>query len=188
MSLVMSRAAKHITMLRFIIWLSLLARVCRADLEYVWPTYTCTTVTRMGQSVWCCDGRCPDGGDLDSGTGVCKNWLDPCFDPVNPPVCNGNQVYQFAGTANIDTGVACSSSRSCNWQNVQYSYQCCDCPKGYVSLLTNCLAEYKIPAPYSMCVGCNGLGESLNYDPVAGTYYCGVLSPTELCNALNGTR
>jgi hypothetical protein len=159
-------------LLLFITWLSYFSWNCHAVLNYVYATSNCETYTAIGEAQYCCNGDCADGTTVDSSTGLCSDWMDVCYDPINVPVCNGNQLWSFANRTTVTTGGTCATG--CQWKSEQYTYKCCDCPLGYVAEITNCLqSRQQQPVLYDSCVGCTGgAGESLTYDRTTSTYSC----------------
>ncbi|KAK0627346.1 hypothetical protein B0T14DRAFT_563159 [Immersiella caudata] len=91
------------------------------------PTGQCYFHSTQGTETCCCNGDCGSGpvplGEWRWGTG--------CEEFETPSVCSSSQVYRSDNATTADVGGQCYSV--CNWEKWQYTYQCCDCPQGYIS-------------------------------------------------------
>lgn len=136
-------------------------------LDYEFPSNDCTQHgPTLGRSIFCCTGGCSDGTNIFTSTGLCQGWHDSCKDPAVPPQCPSNQVYSNVTIGDRDPGLGnCWVADTCQWDQLTYSYSCCECGPGYTSVTGGQCGDFG-----RGCVGCTENGETLAMN---GTdYYC----------------
>lgn len=141
---------------------------CLAYLTYVSPPGPCSSFSTLGTSIFCCSGECFDGSTI-SGPGMCAHWDDPCKDPSLAPSCGNVQAMSGIIALAVDTGGVCYST--CLWQNMNYTWSCCNCPQGAVPVSTQC-AEPGTVAYQGNCIACTNPDEQVEYDPTNQGYVC----------------
>jgi hypothetical protein len=136
-SSIMHPITRRPDLLLLITWLFYFSQNCHAFLGLEYATTNCVTYTAIGAAQWCCNGDCADGTIVDSLTGLCMNWLSPIYDPPTLPSCTSTQVWGLGPREVLTVGGICATGSECQWESEQYSYNCCECPAGYVSDTTN---------------------------------------------------
>ncbi|KAF3913772.1 hypothetical protein AA313_de0210401 [Arthrobotrys entomopaga] len=178
----MTRTSTLLGILPAILSSTLFSSACYANFDWTYPTKECTTTSVLGQAQACCDNTCSDGTNVGF-PGACENFQDYCKDPKTVPTCKPNQVFSAMPDKKKDTGGKCFPT--CNWANWQYTYNCCDCPEGYVSAFTDCPSLDGVNLATMMpCVGCLDKTKTLTFDKSTGQYSCvtsGSSSNSELC-------
>ncbi|KAK4449752.1 hypothetical protein QBC34DRAFT_437828 [Podospora aff. communis PSN243] len=126
--------------------LSLLLGTTAAKVLLEKPTDQCYSHATQGTETCCCNGDC-GSGPVPQGEWM---WGMGCKEYETPSVCSNSQVYRTDNASVVDVGGRCYSI--CNWERWQYSYQCCDCPPGFIStagVSPNCGSIGET------CVGCS---------------------------------
>jgi len=146
-----------------------------AAANYVERSDNCSTSQGMGNAVYCCSGSCIDGTFIGN-SGQCEYWLDLCLDlQGGPPSCSSSEVLIPGPDGNgVDSGDGnCWGGGECQWQRNNWTWTCCDCPSGYVSITDGTCdpgdGQIANDPPSFPCVGCEGgvlAGDSMN------GYYC----------------
>lgn len=138
-----------------------------AEATYTAASGACSTSQSLGMAIFCCSGSCIDGTEIFS-PGLCENLLDLCLDVESgPPSCSSGQVLNPGSATGVDSGNGgCWFGNDCVWQQNDWSWACCDCPNGYVSITGGACGS----PPTFPCVGCDS-GEVLAGDSTNG-YYC----------------
>ena len=147
-----------------------------ADAIYVCPTDNCSDEQALGTAIFCCSGDCIDGSSIGN-PGQCLNWANVCRDQQSgPPSCSSNQVMEpgSSGWPNfVDSGDGnCWAGDECQWQRNDWTWKCCDCPDGYISLTDGVCPDDEDPNlnnPIFPCVGCDP-GYVLAGDAPGGYY------------------
>ncbi|CAK7214105.1 hypothetical protein SEUCBS140593_002070 [Sporothrix eucalyptigena] len=137
-----------------------------SQVTYTYPTDDCTTEGPiLGNSVFCCSGACLDGTRIGE-PGQCENWLNLCGDVDSPPSCAGNQVLSYGDPATVNSGDGCCGACCCEclFQQNIWSWNCCDCPAGYVAVDGGSCSGTASPP----CVGCEGPDQVLTGDSTSG--------------------
>ncbi len=109
----------------------------------------------------CCSGDCLDGTTIWDKSGMCRNFLSTCLDPITPLSCSSNQVFNLTRQESVDAGVGLCylPITGCRWNYITYSYSCCDCPAGFAPVSSGCPNMTESYA--DLCVGCSQLDEKL---------------------------
>ena len=136
------------------------------------PTPASLRAPLLGNSVFCCSGMCLDGTHIGD-PGQCENWLDLCGDVDTPPSCLYNQVLSYGDPPTVDSGDGCCGACccECQYQRNNWSWDCCDCPLGFVAVDVGRCDATANPA----CVGCQEPDQVLHYDADTG-YSCTISS------------
>lgn len=136
------------------------------------------TIQEFGESVFCCDGACIDNSRIGN-PGLCQNWTDMCADTSSPPQCSSTQMVKQNSFDWVDSGDGCCyfcSIQDCLWQKNNWTWECCDCPPGYISAgggvcdpptslgCVQCSESNEILTSYFQCV----VGQGLPCDLVSG--------------------
>jgi hypothetical protein len=111
-------------------------------------------------------------------------WGSMCYDLENPPSCAQNQVlFEPAGPQLVNAGGNCYPSiTDCPWLKLNYTWTCCNCPKGTIGKHQGaCDQMYSIG---TFCVGCTNPKETLTGNEQIG-YSC---SLTCAAGASTGTN
>jgi GH24 family phage-related lysozyme (muramidase) len=130
-----------------------------AVVQVVDPTTNCQTVTALGKHTCCSCGppNCTPASPLTHG------WS--CID-LPGLACPLNSAYRIGTETNVNGDICYSDGAlKCPWTQAQYTYTCCACPAGFLSVLSypNC-----DPNESYGCVGCSGAGEVLSGDRETG--------------------
>jgi hypothetical protein len=143
--------------------------ICLADIDYQLPTTSCTISSAIGTSIYCCNGNCADGTSIGK-PGLCASYTDECLDLATPPSCSPNQIFSYANENATDAGIGYCYLEECRWQKNTWSWNCCDCPSGYLAVAPGCGEGSRIDS--GLCAACTGANEQLQFNSINQAYTC----------------